>query len=491
MPIIVSEKDTFEMWRVKTNAISDFAESNIGNTQQLVTIARSNLVASINETQRSSNITGGKINNVTIGLDTPNVGAFTILSVTNGNFANANVTNANVTNANVVNLTVANSTVSGVDRVVNLTTGAVFNRFVTLTDTQLTSNANSLVIMTTSNASVRIGSNSNPDHLVVTGNGVIVTGNSSPALGYNNPGDVNLPAARRVRSVNTAKGWVVWNGTTNVSGNCTILDSDIEGYVVSKRGTGKYRITFPYAFSNTAYPCFPSVGKRPTSSSMHIFIDDDAFLPTNSQIQVATVESTTAIALDSERVSLLVFGSEKQSLVFSAPGSYSYTVPSGVTRITASIFGAGGGGGGGGWSNCAGQSGDAYGGGGGGSGGYITQVFNVTPGETLTINVGLRGAGAGYNAGSGGTGGTSNIFGLAGNVTATGGIGGQAGINCGSMGGGAGGSPNGVSGNAGGSGGGGAGGNHSQLYGIGGNGGGIGVTSGLNGANGAVLITIL
>ena len=59
------------------------------------------------------------------------------------------------------------------------------------------------------------------------------------------------------------------------------------------------------------------------------------------------------------------------------------TVPAGVTQITIAAWGGGGGGG--------------YGGGaGGGGGGYCGQAFTVTPGETLTIEVGVGGAG-GYS----------------------------------------------------------------------------------------------
>lgn len=62
MAIIVERTDTFEQWRLKTNLISLTADatSNIGNLQQLVTVTKSNIVAAINETQTSSNITGGR-----------------------------------------------------------------------------------------------------------------------------------------------------------------------------------------------------------------------------------------------------------------------------------------------------------------------------------------------------------------------------------------------------------------------------------------------
>ena len=62
MAIIVERTDTFEEWRLKTNLISLTADatSNIGNLQQLVTATKSNIVAAINETETSANITGGR-----------------------------------------------------------------------------------------------------------------------------------------------------------------------------------------------------------------------------------------------------------------------------------------------------------------------------------------------------------------------------------------------------------------------------------------------
>lgn len=62
MAIIVERTDTFEEWRIKTNLISLTADatSNIGNLQQLVTVTKSNIVAAINETETSANITGGR-----------------------------------------------------------------------------------------------------------------------------------------------------------------------------------------------------------------------------------------------------------------------------------------------------------------------------------------------------------------------------------------------------------------------------------------------
>lgn len=135
---------------------------------------------------------------------------------------------------------------------------------------------------------------------------------------------------------------------------------------------------------------------------------------------------------------------------YSIPGTYTYTVPAGVTQIVTTIVGAGGGGGG------SVFSGDGHGAANGGSGGYYqNQVLTVVPGETITIIVGAGGLGVSTGGGTqGGRGGTSSlstsVSGLS--YSATGGYGGNgvtgdnAPNNTSPANGSAGGSPNGVAG---------------------------------------------
>lgn len=79
------------------------------------------------------------------------------------------------------------------------------------------------------------------------------------------------------------------------------------------------------------------------------------------------------------------------SRVYATPGSYNVTVPDGVTRIIASMWGAGGGGGGV-------SSNNLYGGGGGGSGFFKEVLLQVLPGQNLTVQVGSGGNGGGVGA---------------------------------------------------------------------------------------------
>jgi hypothetical protein len=152
------------------------------------------------------------------------------------------------------------------------------------------------------------------------------------------------------------------------------------------------------------------------------------------------------------------------SQTFTASGSY--TVPTGMTTLTAYVFG-GGGGGGGGEASCT-NNGNA---GGGGGGGAAKSTLTVAAGQSYTVTVGAGGAGGAVTA-AGGAGGTSTFTGAAGTVSASGGAGGTGGGVCGTANGGAGGA--GISGATLYSGGAGSYGNTSTVSGSGGGGAGSG-----------------
>ncbi|MFJ6264432.1 glycine-rich domain-containing protein [Lysinibacillus xylanilyticus] len=76
---------------------------------------------------------------------------------------------------------------------------------------------------------------------------------------------------------------------------------------------------------------------------------------------------------------------------FEIGGSYSFTVPQGITRIMYKAWGAGGGGGG------SSMMYNQTGGGGGGSGAYVSGFLDVTPGKTLQVKVGVGGYGGDPN----------------------------------------------------------------------------------------------
>lgn len=152
---------------------------------------------------------------------------------------------------------------------------------------------------------------------------------------------------------------------------------------------------------------------------------------------------------------------------FTSTGSYTWTVPAGVTSIK--VIATGGGGGGGGTSGTS--AGSA-----GGAGAVVTSTLTVTPGQVLTLFVG-GGGGAGTSApsltnGAGGGGGaSSNIDAGAADQIIAGGGGGGGGNSPSASAGGNGGGANGA---------GGAGGSVSSTTGGSGGAGGIGGAGGTN-----------
>lgn len=121
---------------------------------------------------------------------------------------------------------------------------------------------------------------------------------------------------------------------------------------------------------------------------------------------------------------------------YSIPGTYSFSVPAGVTAILAKTVG----GGGGGQAGNGNYSGTGGAGAGGAAGATVDQVINVLPGSTLSIVVGAGGTGgAAFVQGGtspdgqpGGNGSASFITGFA-NTVANGGAGGHKAANQGNF----------------------------------------------------------
>lgn len=104
-----------------------------------------------------------------------------------------------------------------------------------------------------------------------------------------------------------------------------------------------------------------------------------------------------------------------KKVTYSTPGSFTFTVPAGVTKLRVEVAG-GGGGGGGADGKSAGKGGN------GGSGAKTNTTFAVTAGANVAVVVGAGGSSA-FKKNNGGTGGTSK----AGSVSARGGNGGTYG----------------------------------------------------------------
>ncbi|GHE12968.1 glycine-rich domain-containing protein [Streptomyces alanosinicus] len=91
---------------------------------------------------------------------------------------------------------------------------------------------------------------------------------------------------------------------------------------------------------------------------------------------------------------------EQQTKTYAAPGTFTFKVPDGVTKISVAAVGGGGGGGGGGGAYTPAFTKGGGGGGGGSAGAVVSCDLDVTSGSALNLSVGIGGKGGG-----GGTGG--------------------------------------------------------------------------------------
>jgi len=149
-----------------------------------------------------------------------------------------------------------------------------------------------------------------------------------------------------------------------------------------------------------------------TTATTALGLSTTANVNTSGIITASNITANESISISGPTlIGSNILSLESVSADFTTVGSNTFTVPSGVTKISAIVVAGGGGGG-------AGQGGNGGSGGGGGGLRYIND-YPVTPGQVLNINVGNGGNGG--NNGNGSSGGTSEITGI---VTATGGAGG-------------------------------------------------------------------
>lgn len=108
--------------------------------------------------------------------------------------------------------------------------------------------------------------------------------------------------------------------------------------------------------------------------------------------RIGEASTTANLIIQLEVPILLKSGAAVGQTVFTTPGIYNWTAPTGVTSV--SVVAVGGGGGGGNWSQ-------GFQGGAGGGLGYKNNI-SVTPGATYSVQVGQGGQGGGYNSFTGG-----------------------------------------------------------------------------------------
>ena len=146
------------------------------------------------------------------------------------------------------------------------------------------------------------------------------------------------------------------------------------------------------------------------TANQQLQVQSSAYIQNN--LGIGTTNPTSSLSVNGSTViGTEILDMTGLSSTFTTVGSNTFTVPAGVTKISAVLIGGGGAGGG---------SGGGSGGNGGGGGGLIyVNDFPVTPGQTLAVIVGA--GGIAVSGGTGGNGGNSSITGIA---TAFGGTGG-------------------------------------------------------------------
>lgn len=121
-----------------------------------------------------------------------------------------------------------------------------------------------------------------------------------------------------------------------------------------------------------------------------------------------------SLASDVARVAF----SRQLNVNFTTPGTYDWVVPAGIYSVRAEGWGAGGG---------AGAGNGTHAPAGGGAGAYVSRVFEVVPGQVITVVVGAGGAGGTLDPDQRGQTGGATLISMAGTTIAA--LGGVGGVN--------------------------------------------------------------
>jgi len=178
---------------------------------------------------------------------------------------------------------------------------------------------------------------------------------------------------------------------SNILGGRTVLG--VAGGIPNNYGIWQYAL---YAAPGEGrIHLYPPAGYYDGNSGTGVYFDDPDFTASNIKNGV-NVYGVTGTYIGGPAT----HGSQ----TYATPGSYSFTVPAGVTSLNIHVTGGGGGGGAG-----DGPYDNQGSGGGGGAGGTYVDVITVTPGEVIPVIVGGGGNGglSGYhrtpvNSGDGG-----------------------------------------------------------------------------------------
>ncbi len=345
--------------------------------------------------------------------------------------------------------------------------------------------------------------NNSADALTLSANGKFTFSTPLAYLGAYNVGVSTQPVGQTC-SVTNGQGSQVTRNVSNITVSCSTNTYTIGGSV-SGLGTGQ-QVTL----ENNGGDALTVTGNGPFVFTTSLTYGSAYTVTVGTQPAGATcVVSSGAGSPVTADVTGVSVNCVANTVSFTTPGPYTWTVPPGITSVSVVATGGGGGG--------AGLAGTGPGGA-GGAGAVVTSTLSVTPGQVLNlvvggggqagtngtvVNSGACGAGGGGGgstnidagssdqiiAGGGGAGGGCNTAGAGGIAGGTGGAGGNGGGLGGSAGGGGGSGgiggaagPGGVSGSNGNGGPGGTGGSNGGTL-IPGGSGGSGVGSGAGASN--------
>ncbi len=231
--------------------------------------------------------------------------------------------------------------------------------------------------------------NNSADPLTLSANGPFTFSTPVAKLGAYNV-TVNPQPAGQTCSVTNGQGTQVTRNVSNITVSCSINTYTVGGSVaglaagqqVTLEDNGGDSLTVtgngPFVFATSL-----TYGSAYTATV--------GTQPTGGLICLVSNGAASSISADVTNVGI---NCVPNTVSFTTPGSYTWTVPAGLTSI--SVVATGGGGGGGGLSGPnAGQV--------GGAGAVVTSTLSVTPGQVLNLVVG-GGGGAGANGPSNGNG---------------------------------------------------------------------------------------